>query len=222
MSYFGSKGYRSDPRTARTRRYLMCRPTYFDVVYSINPWMEPGKPVDQSLALLQWEQLRETFVELGHTVDLIDPLPGLPDMVFAANGATVVDGRVLSARFRHAERAAEGPVYTEWFRRRNYQTYETRHINEGEGDYLVTGDRILAGTGFRTDPGAHSEAAAFFDPSETLAQRLALLRRYSVRWVLYDRGGAPSTVAFDASISQWGTPYATSPDGAFVLIKVGR
>lgn len=163
MSYFGSKGYRSDPRTARTRRYLMCRPTYFDVVYSINPWMEPGKPVDQSLALLQWEQLRETFVELGHTVDLIDPLPGLPDMVFAANGATVVDGRVLSARFRHAERAAEGPVYTEWFRRRNYQTYETRHINEGEGDYLVTGDRILAGTGFRTDPGAHSEAAAFFD-----------------------------------------------------------
>ena len=163
MSQFGSENNRSNPRTARPRHYLMCRPTYFDVVYSINPWMEPGKPVDQSLAVLQWEELRETFVELGHTVDLIDPLPGLPDMVFAANGATVVDGRVLSARFRHAERAAEGPAYTEWFQRRNYQTHETRHINEGEGDYLVTGDRILAGMGFRTDPGAHSEATAFFD-----------------------------------------------------------
>jgi alpha-1,6-mannosyltransferase len=67
-----------------------------------------------------------------------------------------------------------------------------------------------------------SQAAAFFDPSETLAQRLALLRQYSVRWVLYDRGGAASTAAFDESISQWGTPYATSPDGAFVLIQVGR
>ena len=33
-------------------------------------------------------------------------------------------------------------------------------MNEGEGDLLVAGDRLLAGTGFRTDPEAHAEAGA--------------------------------------------------------------
>lgn len=28
-------------RSARPRHYLMCPPTHFDVVYSINPWMDP-------------------------------------------------------------------------------------------------------------------------------------------------------------------------------------
>ncbi|MBC8090781.1 MAG: amidinotransferase, partial [Pseudonocardia sp.] len=79
----------------------MCRPVHFAVVYAINPWMRPDLPVDRERAVRQWELLRQTYLDLGHRVDLLDPVPGLPDMVFAANGATVVDGRVLGARFRH-------------------------------------------------------------------------------------------------------------------------
>jgi len=149
------------PRTATPRRYLMCRPTHFDVVYSINPWMQPGKPTDTGLALLQWDRLRRLYLRLGHRVEVIEPVPGLPDMVFAANAATVVGGRVLSARFRHAERAAEAPAYLRWFRERGYPVREAEHVNEGEGDYLVTGERILAGTGFRTDTSSHAEAQRF-------------------------------------------------------------
>ena len=149
-------------RVSRPRRFLMCLPAHFDVTYSINPWMEPSKSTDSDIAVLQWERLRNLYLGLGHQVELIDPLPGLPDMVFAANGATVVDGKVLSARFRHAERAAEGPAYLEWFRAKGYTTCEAEFVNEGEGDYLVTGERILAGTGFRTDSRSHAEAAAFF------------------------------------------------------------
>ncbi len=145
-------------RRFRPRHYLMCPPTHFDVTYSINPWMEPEKPTDAALAVAQWERLRSLLVGLGHRVDLIDPEPGLPDMVFAANGATVVDGRVLAARFRHPQRAAEAPAYASWFRERGYRVHEAAHVNEGEGDYLVTGTRILAGSGFRTDPAAHAEA----------------------------------------------------------------
>jgi N-dimethylarginine dimethylaminohydrolase len=103
------------PRKATPRRLLMCRPRYFEVSYRINPWMHPEKPVDTALALLQWEQLRELYLSFGHTVELIEPIEGLPDMVFAANGATVVVGKVLGARFRHAQRAAEGPAYLDWF-----------------------------------------------------------------------------------------------------------
>ncbi|MFE7562186.1 dimethylargininase [Kitasatospora sp. NPDC057500] len=146
-------------RTARPRHYLMCRPAHFTVDYSINPWMEPAKPTDAALALAQWERLYALFRELGHTVELIEPLPGLPDMVFAANGATVVDGTALVARFRHRERADEAPAYLEWFRSRGYRTVlQAGFTNEGEGDYLLAGGRLLAGTGFRTDRRAHAEA----------------------------------------------------------------
>ncbi|GAA3568755.1 dimethylargininase [Streptomyces osmaniensis] len=148
-------------RTVRPRRYLMCSPVHFDVVYSINPWMEPEKPTDAALAVAQWERLRSLYLGLGHEVELIEPVAGLPDMVFAANGATVVDGRVLAARFRHEQRAAEGPAYADWFRARGYDVHDAFHVNEGEGDYLVTGDRILAGTGFRTDRRSHAEAEHF-------------------------------------------------------------
>jgi N-dimethylarginine dimethylaminohydrolase len=145
-------------RQATARHYLMCRPTYFDVTYAINPWMDPAKPVDTALAIRQWESLRRLYLAYGHTVDLLDPVPGLPDMVFSANGATVVEDRVLVARFRHPERAAEAASYQDWFTARGYrQVHRAHYVNEAEGDYMVLGDTVLAGTGFRTDPRAHAE-----------------------------------------------------------------
>ncbi|MET8702473.1 dimethylargininase [Kitasatospora sp. NPDC058032] len=150
-------------RTATQRRLLMCSPSHFDVTYSINPWMAPEKPTDGSLAVAQWERLRDLYRDLGHIVEMIDPLPGLPDMVFAANGATVVDGRVLGARFRSFERTAEGPAYLAWFREHGFGEISwPEHLNEGEGDFLLAGRTLLAGTGFRTDRRSHDEAQDFF------------------------------------------------------------
>jgi N-dimethylarginine dimethylaminohydrolase len=149
-------------RSARPRRFLMCAPSHFDVTYSINPWMEPEKPTDTDLAVCQWERLRSLYLDLGHEVEQIPALPGLPDMVFAANGATVIDGLVLAARFRHAERIPEAPAYLSWLAARGYTVHEARFVNEGEGDYLFAGDRILAGTGFRTDIRSHAEAQRMF------------------------------------------------------------
>jgi N-dimethylarginine dimethylaminohydrolase len=141
----------------------MCPPRHFDVNYSINPWMDPTKPVDTGLALAQWERLREVYLSLGHQVEIIEPVPGLPDMVFAANGATVVDGRVLVARFRYPQRAAEARAYRDWFVDHGYrQVHEPEFVNEGEGDYLFDGHRLLAGTGFRTDVLSHGEARELF------------------------------------------------------------
>lgn len=145
------------------RRYLMCRPTHFAVTYRINPWMDPTAPYDNALAVSQWEDLRATFLRLGHTVDLIEPLPGLPDMVFAANGGTVVDGRVLGVQFRDAERADEAPAYAGWFREQGFEVREPKHTNEGEGDILLAGDMLLAGTGFRTAHASHAETQEFLE-----------------------------------------------------------
>ncbi len=140
----------------------MCRPTHFAVDYAINPWMDPSAPVDVELAVAQWTRLKEIYEALGHTVDLIDPIPGLPDMVFAANGATVVAGKVLGAQFRYPERAAEAPAYLAWLAAAGFDTYEAKFINEGEGDLLLTERFLLAGTGFRTEVGAHGQAQELF------------------------------------------------------------
>ncbi|MGW3911312.1 dimethylargininase [Streptomyces sp. NPDC005070] len=150
-------------RRATPRRYLMCPPVHFDVTYAINPWMNPAKPVDVPLALAQWEDLRDRYRSLGHQVEELAPRPGLPDMVFAANGATVVDGRVLGARFAYPQREAEAEAHLEWFRARGFgRVREPEHVNEGEGDFVVTGSLLLAGRGFRASPLSHGEAQEFF------------------------------------------------------------
>lgn len=146
-------------RTAVKRTILMCKPEYFTVVYRINPWMDPALPTNTSLAVAQWQTLYDTYIGLGFDVQLIDPIDGLPDMVYAANGATVVDGVVYSARFRYAERAPEGPAYEKWFADAGFTTRTAREINEGEGDILLVGDVFLAGYGFRTDRSSHGELA---------------------------------------------------------------
>jgi N-dimethylarginine dimethylaminohydrolase len=141
----------------------MCKPMYFDVRYSINPWMDPSRPTSTETSLGQWKYLHDLLAELGHDVQLVEPRPGLPDMVFAANGATVIDGRVLVARFRHAERRDESAAYVEWFRQHGWtEVAVARHDNEGEGDFLFTGREILAGAGFRSTHAAHDEVAEFF------------------------------------------------------------
>jgi N-dimethylarginine dimethylaminohydrolase len=150
-------------RTASPRHYLMCRPTYFDVTYSINPWMDPNLPTCAEVGLAQWKLLHDTFVTLGHDVELIEPVPGLPDMVFAANSAIVLDGKVLVARFRHAQRADESSAYLDWFRLRGWpEVSAAEYINEGEGDFLWTGAEFLAGGGFRSEPRAYDEVREYF------------------------------------------------------------
>ena len=150
-------------RTARTRHYLMCAPTHFDVTYAINPWMRPGVPVDRERATTQWQTLVETYRALGHRVDVLEGAPGLPDMVFAANGALVVGGRAYGARFLHPERRPEAAFHAARLRELGLEVVEAEHTHEAEGDFLVLGSMILAGTGFRTSLHAHVEAAEVLD-----------------------------------------------------------
>src|SRR5262245_57235969 len=102
-------------RIQQHRRYLMCRPEHFTVTYTINPWMEPANPTDTALAVRQWQVLYETYLALGHEVELIDPIPGLPDMVYTANGGFVIGGVAYGAKFRFQERVPEGPAFMDWF-----------------------------------------------------------------------------------------------------------
>jgi N-dimethylarginine dimethylaminohydrolase len=141
---------------------LMCPPTYFDVLYAINPWMDPTVPTDTDLAVAQWRELRDTYARIGIEVHEIDGVEGLPDMVYAANGATVVNGIAYTASFRFPERQPEAEAYAAWLAHAGYEVVEATAVNEGEGDFLVVGDVLLAGTGFRSTIASHHEAERVF------------------------------------------------------------
>lgn len=147
-------------RTSSVRHYAMTPPAFFAVEYAINPWMDTTTPVDVGLAQAQWENLRATYLRLGHHVDVVEPAAGLPDMVYAANGGFIAQDVAVVARFRFAERAGESRAYARWMSSLGYRPVRTRHVNEGQGDLLKVGDIILAGWGFRTDRRAHPEISA--------------------------------------------------------------
>ncbi|MGH2687156.1 MAG: hypothetical protein ACRDJP_16955, partial [Actinomycetota bacterium] len=57
------------------RRYLMCPPEHFGVLYEINPWMHREIKVDRDRARSQWEALRATLEAAGAQVEIQDPHP---------------------------------------------------------------------------------------------------------------------------------------------------
>ncbi|RZU72360.1 N-dimethylarginine dimethylaminohydrolase [Micromonospora kangleipakensis] len=171
-------------RVPRKRTYLMCSPEHFAVEYAINPWMDVTAPVDAELAVKQWDRLRETLVGLGHEVHLLTPERGLPDMVFAANGAFVVDGTVYGAQFKHEQRAAEAAAHRAFYESQGWRFIAPSETNEGEGDFAYLPDAhgglILAGHGFRTELPAHAEA------QEALGRPVVSLRLVDPRFYHLD------------------------------------
>jgi N-dimethylarginine dimethylaminohydrolase len=152
----------ADAASVMTRAYLMCSPEFFDVRYRINPWMDPARPVDRRRARSQWNALVDAVRALGHTVEIFDPEPDLPDMVFAANAGFVLGGRVLGAHFRHSQRRPEEAPYRRWLERHGFTVYPATEFSEGEGDFALARGMLLAGWGFRSTPAAHREAQEFF------------------------------------------------------------
>ncbi|WP_338106362.1 dimethylargininase [Micromonospora terminaliae] len=171
-------------RVPRKRTYLMCSPEHFAVEYAINPWMDVTAPVDAELAVKQWDRLRETLVGLGHEVHLLTPERGLPDMVFAANGAFVVDGTVYGAQFKHEQRHAEAAAHRAFYEANGWRFIAPSETNEGEGDFAYLpeahGGLILAGHGFRTETAAHAEA------QEALGRPVVSLRLVDPRFYHLD------------------------------------
>ncbi|MBQ0889736.1 amidinotransferase [Streptomyces sp. RM72] len=152
----------TESRVPRRRRFLVCEPRHFAVQYAINPWMSTDRPVDVIRALDQWQALVDAYRAHGHTVDTVAPVPGLPDMVFAANCAVVVEGRVFGSLFHAPERRPESVPFETWFKTEGFEVHHPESVCEGEGDLVPAGRFILAGTGFRTTRTAHREAQEFF------------------------------------------------------------
>lgn len=148
-------------------KLLMCAPTRFEICYEINPWM--AGQIDASrrpLAIRQWNRLHAALAQHAH-VQIIEPAPGCPDMVFTANAGVVLGRQVVLARFHHGERRGEEPHFGDWFARQGFEVLclPEELCFEGAGDALL--DRAMPllwmGHGFRTDARAAQHMAAALD-----------------------------------------------------------
>ncbi|HEX2815688.1 MAG TPA: arginine deiminase-related protein [Phenylobacterium sp.] len=142
-----------DPRPL----FLMTDPSCFDVCYQINPWMRPTAWSPASLAAAQAAsaQLRAALQTAGARVETIGAVRGLPDLVFPANAAVVLDGKVLLARFRHPERQGEEAIFRSVFARLQARGLVDEVVDlpdgvlhEGAGDCIWDADRGHFWAGF--------------------------------------------------------------------------
>ncbi len=150
------------------RRYLMCPPTHFDVSYAINPWMQLAVPVDRALAQRQWETLVGALREAGAEVELLEPQPGLPDLVFTANLGLVDGTTFIPARMRHPERRDEPAHAERWFRSHGYDVRPLGEdvVQEGAGDGLPFEGTLVGG--YRT----RSSASSYVDIGRIVDARI--------------------------------------------------
>ncbi len=160
---------------------LMCAPHHYDVDYVINPWMEGNiHRSSREDAQAQWNKLYQVLKTYA-TIDLVEPQPGWPDMVFTANAGLVLGDTVVLSRFFHPERQGEEPYFQQWFEDQGYtvHTLPKSLPFEGAGDALLdrAGRWLWAGYGFRSELDSHPYLAKWLDV-EVLSLRLVDQRFY--------------------------------------------
>ncbi|MEE8601045.1 dimethylarginine dimethylaminohydrolase family protein [Euzebya tangerina] len=190
------------------QRYAMCAPTFFDVVYSINPWM--GGTVDPDVAMTQWETLAAAIRMAGGEVDVVQPMADLPDMVFVANAGVVSGPAFIPGAMRYPERAPETAAFVQWAGAVGFTVERLPEgaVLEGTGDAMPLGDVVVSGYGARTNRAAHAALTRLTDV-EVVPVRLQDPRWYHVDLTLcpldsrramvypeaYDRAGAAAVIA---------------------------
>jgi N-dimethylarginine dimethylaminohydrolase len=146
------------------RRYLMCPPHHFGVLYEINPWMHEEVAVEHDVASQQWNDLVAALRLAGAEVVTMDAHPEVPDLVFTANAGIVNGGQFVPSHFRHPERQGETEINAAWFAAEDFRIdrLPAQLDHEGAGDALpfapTDGDTVLvSGYSFRSDAAAITE-----------------------------------------------------------------
>ena len=139
---------------------MMSAPEHFEVSYTINPWMQPSQWSVSPKKLAGdakrgWNQLKKTYERLGAQIEVQKAAAGLPDMVFTANAAVVLDRKVLLARFLCAERQGEEVHNRNFFEALRARGVVDQIVEppaglyfEGAGDAIWDATRRLIWTGY--------------------------------------------------------------------------
>jgi N-dimethylarginine dimethylaminohydrolase len=146
-------------------RLLICPPDYFSIDYEINPWMRISNQTDLERARMQWHGVMQVLErEAGALLERMQPVPGLPDMVFTANAGLVVGRRAVPSRFLHPERQGEERHFEAWFRVHDYDVVVLGEgfFFEGAGDLLRFPEVWFGGYRQRSDIRAYARLSEIF------------------------------------------------------------
>jgi N-dimethylarginine dimethylaminohydrolase len=177
--------------TTTTARFLMCRPDHFAVDYAINPWMNPQSWASESKILVdasrrEWAALHRVLAGIGAAIELVPPALHLPDLVFTANAAVVLDRKAVLSRFRYPERRREEEPFENGFRALHgrglidmVEKLPGDLVLEGAGDCVwdFTRNMFWMGYGPRSDRNAGGPIKDIFG-IDTVALELADARFY--------------------------------------------
>ena len=151
---------RSAGTNRTTAHLMMSSPEHFEVSYTINPWMDPSQWSVSAERLAEdarrgWAALKAMYERLGARVSVEAPARGLPDMVFTANAAMVLDRKVLLARFLCPERQGEEAHNRAFFEGLRAQGLVDQIVDppaglffEGAGDAIWDATRGMIWTGY--------------------------------------------------------------------------
>lgn len=144
------------------QKILMCKPKYFEVNYSGNEFMKGNiDNVDFEKALIQWSELKDIYSDLGFEIELIEPQPGLVDMVFTANQSLPYldesgNKCVILSKMKNEQRMNEVHYFKRFYEGKEYgikELPENIKYFESMGDCVIDYERniLFGGFGFRTD-----------------------------------------------------------------------
>jgi N-Dimethylarginine dimethylaminohydrolase len=102
---------------------------------------------------------------IGVTLERMEPIEGLPDMVFTANAGVLHGRRAVPSRFRHPERQREERYFEQWFLTHGYDVtrLEEGLYFEGAGDLLGFSDLWFGAYRQRTDIRAYPRLSEIFN-----------------------------------------------------------
>ena len=178
----------------QTPLFLMTDPEHFDVSYQINPWMKPDAwqadpAASHAAAKAASAHLGRALRALGARIETVAGAAGLPDLVFPANAAIVLDRRVLLARFRHAERQGEEAVFRTAFEALRLRglvgdvfEFPDGVFQEGAGDCIWDADRSFFWAGH--GPRSSRESIAVIE--QVFGQEVVMLELASERFYHLD------------------------------------
>jgi N-dimethylarginine dimethylaminohydrolase len=130
----------------------------FRVDFEINPYMHEIDQPDAVKAVEQHEAIMQAHRDAGRTLEYLPTLPGIPDMVYVANSGLTRGNKVILSLLPK-ERQPETPHYRKWYQDNGFEVIEPPHLFSGQGDALPLGDKVIMGTGWRTDARMHQFVA---------------------------------------------------------------
>jgi N-dimethylarginine dimethylaminohydrolase len=158
------------------REVLMCRPDYFEIAYSINPYMDPHRQPDALKLEREYDALIAAHEATGRKVHFLEPVHGLPDMTYTANQALVRGKKAVLGNLP-PERAPETDHTRRWLEANGFEVIVCPYRFSGQGDAVPTGTgAVIKGRQWRSDP----RSDAFIE--ESLGYEVIPIHTVSDRW----------------------------------------